>query len=160
MLERTSGDLLQSPCREKGQLEHVYGGLCPIRFWASPRMETQQVARAEAALVFDPYNMSPKHYSNRQESVQGSGGGRYWWHHVKAFSSVWVDFAVFHFVSVDLWLGTTDKSLALSSLVPSIRFLDRWIKSPEPSLHQAKQSQLSQLLPKCVCFKSVLAGLR
>ncbi|PKU46071.1 gamma-aminobutyric acid receptor subunit alpha-4 isoform x1 [Limosa lapponica baueri] len=43
-----------------------------------------------------------------------------------------------------LSLGTTEKSLALSSLFPPIRYFYTWIRSPDPSHLLAKQSQLSQ----------------
>lgn len=41
-----------------------------------------------------------------------------------------------------LSLGTTEKSLALSSLHPPFRYLSKVIRSPEPPLHHAEQSQL------------------
>lgn len=65
---------------------------------------------------------------------------------------------IFPFLIINLLssLGSTEKSLALSSLQPPFQCLYIFINSPEPSLLYAEQSQPSQLFLLCEMFQSLI----
>ena len=108
------------PLLKAGSAGTGYSGLRPVRFWRSPRTETTKSPWATCASIWSPTQQT------------------------QFFLVLKLNFLHFSLCSLGLSLDSTEKTLALSSLHPPIRYLHMLIRSP-PQI-QGEQSQRSQPL--------------